>query len=304
MEFSASANNYSDDDAKMKALLRIHGVDDEDLKLLRTYGEIVVPQLARFIELFYQWMEQLPERSLLSDEATLLRVQSLQKKYWRDFFAVQIDADYISRRRALGETHARVGLSLQAYFAGMHQTIKIFSEDLYDGSLSAQDHEAAQRALISMVHIDTSIVVDTYSAMVNQTIREQSQALMELSTPVAALWDGILMLPVVGIIDSRRAQDIMNAMLVKIAETQAKTIILDISGVAVVDTAVANHLIKITKATRLMGCLCTISGISPPIAQTMVDLGIDVGDVYTTTTLKDALGEAFRRAGVAMAAAS
>ena len=94
--------------------------------------------------------------------------------------------------------------------------------------------------------------------------------------------------------------DIMNTMLAKVAESQARVAILDISGVGVVDTAVANHLIKITKATRLMGCETTISGISPPIAQTVVELGIDVGDVLTTATLQDALALAFQATGVEM----
>jgi rsbT co-antagonist protein RsbR len=121
---------------------------------------------------------------------------------------------------------------------------------------------------------------------------------MAMSTPVTAVWDGILMLPVVGIIDSKRALDMMHAMLNRIVQTQAKVFILDISGVAVVDTAVANHLIKITKASKLLGCVCTISGISPPIAQTIVELGINVGDMLTTATLRDALEAAFRRTGV------
>jgi rsbT co-antagonist protein RsbR len=90
----------------------------------------------------------------------------------------------------------------------------------------------------------------------------------------------------------------MNATLDKIGETQARIFILDISGVGVVDTAVANHLIKITRATRLMGCECTISGVSPSIAQTIVDLGIDVGKVKTTATMKDALSIAFHRVGM------
>jgi rsbT co-antagonist protein RsbR len=108
------------------------------------------------------------------------------------------------------------------------------------------------------------------------------------------------MLPVVGIIDSRRAQDVMTAMLSRIAETRSTVIILDISGVAVVDTAVANHLIKITKATSLMGCECIISGVSPAIAQTIVELGIDVGNVKTTATLQDALTQAFRQTGIVL----
>jgi rsbT co-antagonist protein RsbR len=89
----------------------------------------------------------------------------------------------------------------------------------------------------------------------------------------------------------------MDTTLKKISDTHARIFILDISGVGVVDTAVANHLIKITKATRLMGCESTISGVSPAIAQTIVELGIDVGTVKTTVTMKDALGDAFATLG-------
>ena len=116
-----------------------------------------------------------------------------------------------------------------------------------------------------------------------------------MSTPVTQIWAGILLLPIVGIIDSKRARDVMNATLAKIADSQAKIFILDISGVGVVDTAVANHLIKISRATRLMGCECIISGVSPSIATTIVDLGIEVGDVKTTATMKDALADAFHK---------
>ena len=94
-------------------------------------------------------------------------------------------------------------------------------------------------------------------------------------------------------VDSLRAQQMMNTMLKKIMETSAKVIILDIQGVAAVDTAVANHLIKIAKATKLMGCRCIISGISPAVAETIVQLGIDLGDIATNSTLQDALADAF-----------
>ena len=129
-------------------------------------------------------------------------------------------------------------------------------------------------------------------------IDAQHRAMMEMSTPVTAIWNDILLLPIVGFIDSQRAQDVMSAILSKIDETRARVFIMDISGVAVVDTAVANHLIKITKATRLMGCECMISGVSPAIAQTIVDLGIETGDVRTTATLRDALHAAFGSIGI------
>lgn len=124
---------------------------------------------------------------------------------------------------------------------------------------------------------------------------EQDEMLAQMSTPVTQLWDGILLLPLVGIIDSKRVRNIMTTVLNKIANMQAKVFILDISGIAVVDTAVANYLIKMTQSTRLMGCTCLISGVAASVAQTIVELGIDVGEMRTTNSLKDALRIALKR---------
>jgi rsbT co-antagonist protein RsbR len=146
--------------------------------------------------------------------------------------------------------------------------------------------------------MDTAIVVETYNQLIEETLTAQTRSLLEMSTPVTQIWEGILLLPIVGIIDSRRARDIMDGVLAKISDTQSQIFIMDISGVGVVDTAVANHLIKITRATRLMGCETTVSGVSPAIAQTIVDLGIEVGKVKTTATMKDALSAAFQRVGM------
>ncbi len=115
--------------------------------------------------------------------------------------------------------------------------------------------------------------------------------------PVNILWDKILMLPIFGTIDSARSQEIMETMLNKIIKSKSKVIILDILGVAVVDSAVANHLIKITKATQLVGAEAIISGISSEVAQTLVNLGIELGGVTTTATLADAVQLAFDKTG-------
>ena len=138
------------------------------------------------------------------------------------------------------------------------------------------------------------IIDITERVQAEQKLREQRRTIQEISTPAIKLWDRIVVLPVVGVVDSLRAQQIMSAMLTKITETSSKVIIMDIQGVAAVDTAVANHLIKITKATKLMGCRCIISGISPAVAETLVELGVDLGDVATNSTLEDALQDAFK----------
>jgi rsbT co-antagonist protein RsbR len=286
--------------ASIADLLSAYELSPADLQRVRAYGKQVQPRVPEAVKAFYTWLRRQPEfqEYFGNDNGKLVRVQKLQEEYWGDFFSGQADEAYLEKRRRVGEVHARIGLPLPVYFSAMNFSLTYFTEKLQDGALGDKDHSATVRAITKLIHLDTALVVETYARLTSKKIADQSQALMEMSTPVTAIWQGILMLPLVGLIDSRRAQDVMNAMLAKIAETRSRIFILDISGVAVVDTAVANHLIKITKATRLMGCDCTISGISPAIAQTVVELGIDVGEVHTTSTLRDALEDAFRKTGV------
>lgn len=115
------------------------------------------------------------------------------------------------------------------------------------------------------------------------------------TNPIHIIWDEILMIPIYGIVDSTRGQDIMETVLNELDKTKSKVVIIDILGVETMDSAVANHLVKITKATRLMGASTIISGVSPSIAQTLVSLGIDLGEVETQSTLKNALKTAFSK---------
>ena len=128
-----------------------------------------------------------------------------------------------------------------------------------------------------------------------EVIFRQQQEMLELSTPVVKLWDGILALPMIGTLDSSRTQVVMESLLQKIVETGSEVAIIDITGVPLVDTLVAQHLLKTVTAARLMGADCIISGIRPQIAQTIVHLGVDLAGVTTKATLADALALAMRR---------
>ena len=128
----------------------------------------------------------------------------------------------------------------------------------------------------------------------------QQRDLLELSTPVVALWEGILALPLIGTLDSERTQVVMESLLERIVETGASIAIIDITGVPTVDTLVAQHLLKTVGAARLMGAECIISGIRPQIAQTIVHLGVDLGDVVTKATLASALVVALERLGASI----
>jgi rsbT co-antagonist protein RsbR len=139
---------------------------------------------------------------------------------------------------------------------------------------------------------------ETYVAVREEIIKEQSEQLLELTTPVVKLWEGILAVPLVGTLDSARTQVVMEKLLESLVETGSEHAIIDITGVLAVDTQVAQHLLKTVVAARLMGAECTISGIRPQIAQTIVALGIEFGDIPTKATLADALRHALRREGV------
>jgi rsbT co-antagonist protein RsbR len=131
-----------------------------------------------------------------------------------------------------------------------------------------------------------------------ELIHRQQQEMLELSTPVVKLWDGILALPVIGTLDSARAQTVMESLLTSIMDTGSKIAIIDITGVPTVDTVVAQHLMKTVAAARLMGADCIISGIRPQIAQTIVHLAIDLGGISTKATLADAFRLAMQRVGM------
>jgi rsbT co-antagonist protein RsbR len=131
-----------------------------------------------------------------------------------------------------------------------------------------------------------------------QVITEQAEQLLELTTPVVKLWDGVVAVPLIGTLDSARTQVVMEKLLQTLVETGSEHAIIDITGVPAVDTEVAQHLLKTVVAARLMGAQCTISGIRPQIAQTIVALGIEFGDIPTKATLADALLHALRGSGV------
>jgi rsbT co-antagonist protein RsbR len=130
-----------------------------------------------------------------------------------------------------------------------------------------------------------------------ELIRRQGEEMLELSTPVIQLWDGILAMPIIGTLDSSRTQIVMEALLQQIVATRSPVAILDITGVPTVDTMTAQHLLKTVAATRLMGAECIISGIRPQIAQTIVHLGVSLGDIVTKASLADAFRIALKKLG-------
>lgn len=145
------------------------------------------------------------------------------------------------------------------------------------------------------------VTVEAFQKGRDEVIARQQQELLELSTPVVQLWKGILALPLIGTLDSERTQTVMESLLEAIVRNEAAIAIIDITGVPTVDTLVAQHLLKTVAAARLMGAECIISGIRPQIAQTIVHLGVELGDVVTKASLAEALKVAFARSALTVA---
>jgi rsbT co-antagonist protein RsbR len=170
----------------------------------------------------------------------------------------------------------------------------------YQGDSAALGEEAvAITMLLDELGLHTA---DAFIKSREEIIARQQEEMLELSTPVVKLWEGVLALPMIGTLDSARTQIVMESLLQRIVETGAEVAIIDITGVPTVDTLVAQHLIKTVTAARLMGADCIISGIRPQIAQTIVHLGVDLGDVVTKATLADAFAVALQRRGLTLTA--
>lgn len=170
---------------------------------------------------------------------------------------------------------------------------------LLRGELKGDAEALAEETWRATVLLDKLGLYTTeiYQQSREEIIARQQRELLELSTPVVELWEDVLALPLVGTLDSARTQIVMESLLQKIVDSGSSIAIIDITGVPTVDTLVAQHLLKTIAATRLMGADCIISGIRPQIAQTIVHLGVDLGEVTTKATLADAFRVALQRTG-------
>jgi rsbT co-antagonist protein RsbR len=207
-------------------------------------------------------------------------------------------ASYDELRSLLAElssTRARQG------FSPTETAISMFAlKEAVLGVLGAHEDLRGYRAFADLSRLVDDLglfMLESYATTRDRVIAEQAETLLELSTPVVKLWDGVVALPLVGTLDSARTQVVMEALLEALVDTGSEHAIIDITGVPAVDTQVAQHLLKTVQAARLLGADCIISGIRPQIAQTVVGLGIEFGDIHTKASLSDALLLALRRSG-------
>jgi len=226
---------------------------------------------------------------LVSEAAQKGELEDLSGPAWaetRDMLSA-LSAARVRQGFSPSETAMFVFSLKQSLFAALRQEFGRDTETLADEIWQAT-------TLLDRLGLYTT---EFYLKSREELITRQQQEMMELSTPVVELWDGVLALPLIGTLDSARTQVVMENLLQRIVETGSSIAIIDITGVPMVDTLVAQHLLKTVSAARLMGADCIISGIRPQIAQTIVHLGVELRDVTTKATLADAFTIALHRTG-------
>jgi rsbT co-antagonist protein RsbR len=265
-------------------------------------------------DLLADWMREQMEATTLRGD---LMKESELREQSRQFLKLMIRA--VSQQASLNDVNAPAWEDTREFLSNISRSrarqgfspaetaIFIFSLKQPLFTLLRRELERDPKGLADEMWVVTTLLdklglftTEAYQKGREEVIMRQQQELLELSTPVVVLWEGILALPLIGTLDSARTQVVMESLLQKIVETGAGIAIIDITGVPTVDTLVAQHLLKTVAAARLMGADCIISGIRPQIAQTIVHLGVNLTDVITKSTLADAFAIALRRTKMAI----
>ena len=288
------------DEAELRSRRAFCELTDEDLARLKSLRAFAEKHTTEVVDAFYDLLLSHPEtRKFFPDEATIRRVKRTQSDYFLGLFEGRCDLAYVEDRLRVGAVHERIGLAPKWYLAAYRKYLDLLREKLH-AALPPAEAATAYTSVQKIVFFDVTLAIDTYIAANIETLQRHQAALRELSTPVIRVHDRILLLPLVGAIDSARAHQIMETVLLRVTEDQAKVLILDIAGVPVVDTKVADHLLKTTASVRLLGAQTILTGISAQVARTIVQLGVDISAMHTRSRLQEGIELALDLVGKAI----
>lgn len=262
----------------------------------------VLDHLDEHIAAFFDHVAKFEEARGLTNRAELLEeAKRLKREHLVAMVAGDYGRDYIEQRFRLGQLYSRTALEVGIFMGAFHSLMasvgrRIMSHYSTD-ALAGFEHFTS---LKKVGFFDIAIIVDAMMADREQTIRQQQDAIRELSTPTLQVRDRLLILPIIGLLDTQRAKQLTDNLLRAIRAHRARVVVMDITGVATVDSKVANHLIQTVEAAALMGASVIVTGVSAEVAQSLVTLGINLGRITTLGDLQGGLEEAERILGYAV----
>ncbi len=277
------------DERELLSRRNFYEITQDDLERLAGLRPLAERHSVQVVDSLYDLILNHPEsRVFFPDDDTVRRVKRLQREYFLGLFSGRCDLAYVEDRLRVGVAHERIGMAPKWYIGGYARYLRLLLDHVF-GELAAGEAQAAYRSMLKLVMFDMSLALDTYIAANLDTVARHQAAIRELSTPVIRVHHRVLLLPLVGTIDSHRAGQIMETLLLRVVDEQARAVIVDIAGVPTVDTMVADHLLKTTEAVRLLGAETILTGISAQIARTIVQLGVDISTMHTRARLADGI---------------
>lgn len=272
------------------------GIEDADFARIRDLAPFADEIADTIIDQFYAHILSFEKAAaMFADETVIERVKTGQKRYFRELTQANCTEVYVQERLRIGRIHERAGIGpdlyIGAYSYYLNQLGRLLLEQWSDTPARAFQ---LYLSLQKLAHFDMALALETFVSAREQTIEAQQREFSELPTPVLKLRDGLLLVPVVGNLDSYRARSLTIQLLTGIKEHQARILVLDITGVSSVDSAVANHLLQTMTAARLMGAHSIVTGISPEVAQALVKIGVNGAGLNTFGDLQRGIEEAER----------
>jgi rsbT co-antagonist protein RsbR len=270
---------------------RFVGLEMDDLPRIAAVAHFVTERVDELTATFFDFLRDLDEAASLFRRSELLaEARRMKRAHLLALFGGIYDRFYVEQRLELGFLYSKVGLDTRVFLGAFHHLMRGVGTIIMANS--GDDPQAAFQNFMAVKKIgffDIGLIIDIMTAERELTITAQQDAIRELSTPVLQIRDRLLILPIIGMLDSFRAKQLTDSLLQAIRANRAKMVVMDITGVAAVDSKVANHLIQTVAASRLMGATVIVTGLSADVAQALVALGVDLGTLNTVGDLQGGL---------------
>jgi rsbT co-antagonist protein RsbR len=282
----------------LRRRLEIIGLSSEDRERIRSLEDLVHEHAERLTDSFLEWMSYQRVGGFHVDTETFDRTRRLKIRHLLEMVKAEYGLDYVELRLELGMLYAGAGLDPRIFLAAYEKLVS----KLGDLIMKRPDKSTAEgfeafKSLIKISFFDVSLIVDVIVFERERTILAQQEAIRELSTPALPVREGLLILPMIGVIDSHRSRQMADNLLQAIRTHRARVVVVDITGVPSMDADVANRLVQTAIAARLIGARLVLSGISAQVSQALLALGVDVSSLDTFGDLRGAIEEAEKALG-------
>ncbi len=286
-------------DANIEHRRKVVALGPDDLPRIAALKDVVVQHAEEYAATFFSHLAGLEEsKTLLSNRDFVEKARRLKHEHLRALVSGNYGFEYVEQRMKLGMLYSKVGLDLKLFLGAYHALLRHIGVTLMKHfERTPLDAFENFMSLKKIAFLDIGVIVDVIVFERERVIRQQQESIRELSTPVLQVRDRMLLLPIIGIIDTHRARMITENLLRAIRTNRAKVVVVDVTGVGSIDSKVANHLLQTVSAARLMGATAIVTGLSSEVAQSLVALGIDLARINTVGDLQGGIEEAERLLG-------